>query len=562
MGEADDRAVEPLGDRRASTRAGASLRDRLEPRARELVGRHLEHARGCGVDRGDDAVRVAREDAVADGVERHRELVQREALLRARPQAAEGERDVLGQQVGDGLVLLAELAAAAQLVGVEDAVDLAAADGDGDARAAERLARRGGEGCGRTAARCGRFDASSLIARHSSVIPQAGSPTSPTGTSAPSRSTATTTRSASSSCAARVATMGGSERLVGRRVDLAEDVEQDAQAIALEERRADELDQVAHRLVEIRRRPAWPAPRARARPAARPRCRGASAVTSSPWSTPTSRSVSARSVACATLESALTSDPRARSKASMRVTVSSVITRSKTRRPKARKPVRMARRSRHVAAGPSTCWARPSHTAADSSPIAAGARREELGEADHRAPLAAPQPRLVEARDGAAEARARLLRVSGVGGVAGGLDLERRDQALRTGHLDDLVRLGELGVRRRPCARLRGPPARARGPVSAASSRRSSGSSGSSGVDLGLGRRRGDDALGERASRASTSHARHAMLGGSVGQLARGRQACPGGRVVVARERRAASASSIRASSWGSRRGRPRAGRP
>ena len=139
----------------------------------QLLVRHLEHARRGGVERRDDAVRVAREDAVADGVERHGELVEGEALLLARAQAPEGERHVLREQVRDGLVLLAELAVAAQLVGVEHAADLAAADGDGEARPAEGLARPRREGAAGEGRMLGRLTASSLVARHSSVVPRA-----------------------------------------------------------------------------------------------------------------------------------------------------------------------------------------------------------------------------------------------------------------------------------------------------------------------------------------------------------------------------------------------------
>ena len=220
----------------------------------------------------------------------------------------------------------------------------------------------------------------------------------------------------------------------------------------------------------------------------------------------------------------------------MRVTVSSVITRSKTRRPKPGSPSgwpgdRATSRPARAPAGRARAT-----TAADSSPIAARCASRELGEPDHRAPFRAPQPGLVKARDGAAEARARLVNLAGVGGVAGGLDLERRDQALRSRVISTIsCALRELRVRRRHDARLREPACARSRAISAASSsalvgiervvRASSGSDGA--AAMAPSEKRAEPGLDEpRAARDA---------GRERGVLARGRQAGPGGRLVVAR---------------------------
>ena len=69
--------------------------------------------------------------------------------------------------------------------------------------------------------------------------------------------------------------------------------------------------------------------------------------------------------------------------------------------------------------------------------VAAPVRGEQLGEADHRAPLVAPEPCLVEALDGAAEACASVLDVARRRGEAGGLELEGGHEAQRRRVLHD-----------------------------------------------------------------------------------------------------------------------------
>ena len=240
------------------------LRDRVEARARAAPPGGTWSMRAAAALNGrDDALRVAREDAVADGVERDGELVQGEALLLARAQPAEGQGDVLGEQVGDGLVLLAELPVAAQLVGVEDAVDLAGR-GWGRRCAGRRATRPSARDrrSGSEAARCWGAAIASSRERAPLVLGAGGGLAGARrrGTQLAVALEATTTRSASSSGAASDATSGRQRRLVGSPLSISrQDVEQDAQPVALEEGRADELDQVAHRLVELRRRPGWPA---------------------------------------------------------------------------------------------------------------------------------------------------------------------------------------------------------------------------------------------------------------------------------------------------------------
>ena len=250
--ETDHRAVEPLSDRQHRPE-GRQARNGLEVSAEELGVRDLQHARSRRVERHDHPVRVAGEDAVADRVERHGELMQREALLLARPQAAEGERHVLGEQVGDGLVLLAELAAAAKLVGVEHAGHLTPADGDGDARTAEvlPLARRE-----RGRRRPGARAPDGLLAHRAPLVGHALVELARLADRDEHPGSIERDHDAIGVEQLRRerGDDGRERRLVRGGVDVAEDVEQDAQAVPLEQGRADELDQIAHRLVEVAHR--------------------------------------------------------------------------------------------------------------------------------------------------------------------------------------------------------------------------------------------------------------------------------------------------------------------
>src|SRR5439155_15312186 len=53
----------------------------------------------------------------------------------ARAKAAEGERRILGEEQGQRVILLPKLAAPRELVGIDDAIDVARAHGDDEHRA-------------------------------------------------------------------------------------------------------------------------------------------------------------------------------------------------------------------------------------------------------------------------------------------------------------------------------------------------------------------------------------------------------------------------------------------
>ena len=381
--------------------------------------------------------------------------MQREALLRPRAQPAEDERHVLRQQVRDGLVLLAELAGAGQLVGVERAGDLLAADGDGDARAAERLARAHGE-----VERVGWPSGRALRRVLAHRAPLVGGPLRRLADGRGGDHHAVALDGDDDAVGVEElggegGDDGGQGGLVGGAVDLAEGVDEDAQPVALEEGGADELHEVAHRLVEL----ADGLGRERRLIAGRlphvldvigEGLHGVAAVDAD-------LEVGERAVgrvgdvgegvhqrAAGLLERLDAGDRPLGHHAVDDAPPERAETRADGQpvAPRGGGPEDLLR-----AAEP------------DGRRLVAETRRprgQQLGEADHRPPFAAPQPRVVEALDGAAEALPRVVRVPGVRGVARRLQLERRRQEDRPADLHHLVGLRELGVRLHQAAGLPG----------------------------------------------------------------------------------------------------------
>ena len=81
-------------------------------------------------------------------------------------------------------------------------------------------------------------------------------------------------------------------------------------------------------------------------------------------------------------------------------------------------------------------------------------RGQELGEANDRARLVALEPRGLEHLSGASHARATLLELSGVGRIEPGLELVERGESRRLQRRDEIACAREQRARRRPVARV------------------------------------------------------------------------------------------------------------